>query len=122
MICTVATAWSFDRSAAKLKTLCSINVSDDTIERVCQHQGEKARHWLRGATETVERFDTASGDPEFYSDGLKINTTDGWREMRLNLVQKTGACDASDTGSVEAAGAAGAERATGLLPASPTVD
>ena len=88
MICTVATAWSFDRSAAKLKTLCSIHVSDDTIERVCQHQGEKARHWLRGASETVELFDQAPGDPEFYSDGLKINTTDGWREMRLNLLQK----------------------------------
>lgn len=25
---------------------------------------------------------------EFYSDGLKVNTTDGWKEMRLNLLQK----------------------------------
>ena len=44
--------------------------------------------WLRGSTETVETFGRASGEPEFYSDGLKVNTTGGWREMRLNLLQK----------------------------------
>ena len=88
IITTVSTAWSFDRASVKLATLCAMKVSDDTIERVCQSEGEQARHWLRGATELVEGFTKAPGKPEFYSDGLKINTTDGWREIRLNLLQK----------------------------------
>jgi hypothetical protein len=88
VIVTVSTAWSFDRASAKLKDLCHINVSDDTVERLCQHEGEQARQWLRGEQKTVDAFAQTPGDPEFYSDGLKINTTDGWREMRLNLLQK----------------------------------
>ena len=88
VIVTVATAWSFDRAAVKLKEVCHISVSDDTIERVCQHEGESARRWLRGRPQTARAFAAAPGAAEFYSDGLKVNTTGGWREMRLNLLQK----------------------------------
>ncbi|HVT88075.1 MAG TPA: hypothetical protein VHD56_04420 [Tepidisphaeraceae bacterium] len=88
VITTVATAWSFDRASQKLKNLCHMGVSDDTIERVCQHEGEQARRWLRVTEPTAQAFKKASGDPEMYSDGLKVNTTGGWREMRLNLLQK----------------------------------
>jgi hypothetical protein len=88
MVVTVSTAWSFDRAAAKLSELCHIKISDDTIERVCQHEGEEARRWLRDAHPVVQTFAQAAGEAEFYSDGLKVNTTDGWREMRLNLLQK----------------------------------
>lgn len=88
VIATVSTAWSFDRASAKLKDICHMNVSDDTIERVCQHEGEEARKWLRADQKTVEAFEKAAGEPEFYSDGLKVNTRGGWREMRLNLLQK----------------------------------
>jgi hypothetical protein len=88
LITTVATAWSFDRASMKLKDICHMNVSDDTIERVCQHEGEAARKWLRVTEPTIEAFEKAPGDPEIYSDGLKVNTTWGWREMRLNLLQK----------------------------------
>jgi hypothetical protein len=88
VIVTVSTAWSFDRASAKLKEICHMNISDDTIEEVCQTEGEEARQWLRENNRTVEAFKKAPGAPEFYSDGLKINTTDGWREMRLNLLQK----------------------------------
>ena len=88
VIATVSTAWSFDRASVKLKDICHMTVSDDTIERVCQHEGEEARQWLRGNLKMVQAFSQASGEAEFYSDGLKINTTGGWREMRLNLLQK----------------------------------
>lgn len=88
VIVTVSCAWSFDRASEKLKDICHLNVSDDTIERVCQHEGEQARKWLREDRATVESFEKAPGEAEFYSDGLKMNTTGGWREMRLNLLQK----------------------------------
>jgi hypothetical protein len=88
MISTVATAWSFDRASAKLKDICHLPVSDDTIERVCQAEGEAARQWLRVSPPTAQAFADAPGEPELYSDGLKVNTTEGWREMRLNLLQK----------------------------------
>jgi len=88
IITTVSTVWSFDRASQKLQEICQMNVSDDTIERICQHEGERARRWLRGDEQTSKAFAQAKGEAELYSDGLKINTTDGWREMRLNLLQK----------------------------------
>ncbi len=89
VIVAVSVAWSFDRAAAKLKQICQMRVSDDTIERVCQDEGERARKWLREAAGPVAAsFARARGEPEFYSDGLKVNTVGGWREMRLNLLQK----------------------------------
>ena len=88
VIVTVSTAWSFDRASRKLKDICRMNVSDDTIERVCQHEGEEARKWLRENGKATETFNAAKGEVEFYSDGLKVNTTNGWKEMRLNLLQK----------------------------------
>jgi hypothetical protein len=90
VIVAVSTAWSFDRASRKLKDICHMTVSDDAIERVCQHEGEEARRWLRDNQTMVDAFKQASGEPEFYSDGLKVNTTEGWREMRVNLVQKRG--------------------------------
>ena len=93
VVVTVATGWSFDRAAAKLAEVCAMKLSDDTVERICQDEGERARKWLRGGgggggNELVDAFAKASGEPEFYSDGLTVNTTGGWREMRLNLLQK----------------------------------
>ena len=88
VIVVVSTAWSFDRSSQKLKEICHMNVSDDTIERVCQSEGEAARQWLRENQKATDSFKAAKGEVEFYSDGLKVNTTGGWREMRLNLLQK----------------------------------
>lgn len=89
MIVTVASAWSFDRASAKMADICHVRVSDDTIERICQHEGEQVRKWLRGDDpELIEAFDKTPGEVELYSDGLKVNTTEGWREMRLNLLQK----------------------------------
>lgn len=88
MITTVATVWSFDRSSEKLKDLCHLSVSDDTIERVSQQEGVQVQKWLRGNEQTRRAFEDAPGEPEIYSDGLKVNTTEGWREMRLNLLQK----------------------------------
>lgn len=92
MIVTLSTVWSFDNTSSKLAEICAMKVSDDTVERICQDEGERARKWLRGGEGTshplVKAFEKARGEAEFYSDGLKINTTGGWREMRLNLLQK----------------------------------
>lgn len=98
VIVTVATAWSFDRASVKLKDICHMKGSDDTIERVCQHEGEEARKWLRVTDPTAEAFGRAPGEPEMYSDGLKVNTTEGWREMRLNLLQKRERAEAVSPG------------------------
>jgi hypothetical protein len=101
MLTLAGTSWSFDRAAAHLKEFCHLDVSDDTIERVCQEEGQRARKWMGQAQEPVEAFEKAEGEAEFSSDGVRINTVEGWREMRLSILAKrrpTLACPAENWG------------------------
>jgi hypothetical protein len=88
MVTLAGTSWSFDRASSHLKEFCHIEVSDDTIERVSQEEGERARKWMNESSDPVEAFQQASGDAEFSTDGVKINTVDEWREMRLSVLAK----------------------------------
>ena len=99
LLTLAGTSWSFDRAAAHLHELCHIQVSDDTIERVCQEEGQRAGKWMEQAVEPVEAFARASGIAEFSTDGVQINTMDGWREMRLSMLAKrqpAGPCEPQD--------------------------
>jgi len=99
MLTLAGTSWSFDAASSHLKEFCHIHVSDDTIERVCQEEGGRAQKWMNESGEPVEAFAKASGVAEFSSDGVKINTTDDWREMRLSTLARreaTGACEPRD--------------------------
>ena len=92
-------SWSFDRASAHLKEFCHLSVSDDTIERVCQEQGERARRWMAESDEPAKAFAAAAGAAEFSTDGVTVNTTGGWREMRLTTLAKrrpASPCDPSE--------------------------
>ena len=88
MVTLAGTSWPFDRAEAHLLELCHVRVSDDTIERVCQEEAARVRTWMEESPEPVESFQQARGLPEFSSDGVKINTVNGWREMRLSVLAK----------------------------------
>lgn len=99
IVTLAGTSWSFDRASEHLEEFCRLVVSDDTIERVCQEEGERAKRWMEQSTEPVKAFEKATGQAEFSTDGVKINTTGGWREMRLSVLAKrepTTHCDPSE--------------------------
>ena len=81
-------SWSFDRASRHLKEFCHLEVSDDTIERVCQEEGRRAQRWMAQAPEPAEAFARAAGAVEFETDGVHVNTVGGWREMRLTTLAK----------------------------------
>lgn len=98
MITLAGASWSFDRASRNLEEFCHLRVSDDTIERVCQEEGERAKQWLKTDEAPVKAFAEAAGEVEFSTDGTCVNTVDGWREMRLSTVLKrepATPCDAS---------------------------
>ena len=88
MLTLAGTTWPFDLAAQRLKELCHLQTSDDTIERVCQEEGQRAQRFMKESPAPPEAFAKAEGHVEFYTDGVKINTVDGWREMRLSVVAK----------------------------------
>lgn len=88
LITLAGTSWSFDRASAHLKEFAHLSVSDDTIERVCQEQGERAKQWIRQSQAPAATLAAGRGDVEFSSDGTSVNTTGGWREMRLSTLAR----------------------------------
>ena len=79
---------SFDQASKRLAELCQLQVSNDVVRRVCNEEGEQAVQWLKNAEAPAQQMAQATGEVEFYSDGVKVNTVDGWREMRVSVFAK----------------------------------
>jgi hypothetical protein len=63
-------------------------VCDTTIRSVCHSHGGRLRDWQRDDPAAAAAFREAAGDVEFQTDGTAVNTTQGWREMRLSIFAK----------------------------------
>jgi hypothetical protein len=87
-LCLAGASWSFERAAANLKEFCGLAVCDNTIRSVCHDHGGAVRSWQRDDPGASEAFRSAGGDVEFQTDGTMVNTTTGWREMRLSIFAK----------------------------------
>jgi hypothetical protein len=70
--------------------LCGLSVCDNTIRRVCHEHGGAVRDWQRDGPAAAAAFRAAGGDVEFQTDGTAVNTTGGWRELRLSIFAKRG--------------------------------
>jgi len=88
LVCLAGASWSFDRASANLKEFCGLSVCDNTIRAVCHEHGGVMRDWQRDDPRASTAFRTADGDVEFQTDGTMVNTTNGWREMRLSIFAK----------------------------------
>lgn len=88
LLCLVGAEWSFDRCARYLRDLAGLVVCDNTVRRVCDRHGASMRAWQRGGPGADGPFREAGGDVEFQTDGTCVNTTTGWREVRLSIFAK----------------------------------
>ncbi len=88
MLALAGMSWSFDTASERLEEFCLLKVSNDTIRRVSEKEGQGAEQWISKSAEPGKAFEQAEGEQEFYTDGVTVNTTEGWRDLRLNVVAK----------------------------------
>jgi len=88
LISLAAASWSCDVSSERLAELCGISVSDTSTRKIAQATGARRLEWRRTEPEAVSEFRTATGDVEFTTDGTSVNTTEGWREVKLGIFSK----------------------------------
>lgn len=88
MVVLAGSGCSFDEASRNLKELSHLQLSNDVIRRVCNEEGRAVRKWMNSSPEPKKAFDAARGVVEFSTDGLKINTVDGWREIRQSVISK----------------------------------
>jgi hypothetical protein len=88
LLCLAGVGRSFDEAARLLRELAGLIVCDNTVRKVCDDHGGKSRAWQRDDPESSRAFRAAAGDTEFQTDGTGVNTTKGWREIRLSIFAK----------------------------------
>ena len=91
LVTLAGSTWSFDQAADKLGEFCGLRVSNDVIRAVCDEEGQRVQQWVRTSPAPAAALANAAGDVEFYTDGVKVNTVGGWREMRLSVFAKRAA-------------------------------
>lgn len=93
LLCLAGTSWSFDSASTYLQEFCGLCVSDNTIRKVCQQQATQVEQWQQNDPEATRCFRRAEGGVEFTTDGTCVNTTAGWKEMRVGVFAKRPAGD-----------------------------
>jgi hypothetical protein len=88
LICLLGAEHSFERSARLLREVAGLSVCDNTVRTLCDQHGGAARAWQREDPKAAQPFREAKGDVEFQTDGTSVNTTNGWREIRLSIFAK----------------------------------
>ena len=88
LVCLAGVSWSFDKASELLQEFCGLEVSDTTIRQACHEHGAKMKHWQQESADACTAFQQAQGEAEFSTDGTSVNTTKGWREMRLGVFAK----------------------------------
>jgi hypothetical protein len=96
MVTLAGSGCSFDEAAEKLRELCHFEVSNDVIRRVCNEEGEEAAQWLEEASDPVQEIARAKGELEFYTDGVKVNSVEGWKELRVSVFAKREATEPAE--------------------------
>jgi hypothetical protein len=90
LLCLAGAEQSFERAARLLRELAGLHICDNTVRGACDRHGGLMRAWQRDDPAAGAAFREAEGDVEFQTDGTSVNTTGGWREIRLSIFAKRG--------------------------------
>ena len=85
LICLLGGQNAFAVAARLLAECCGGKVSDETIRRACQAEATRIAAFGASSPAVAGVFAAAAGDVEFQTDAAKVNTTGGWRDMKIGI-------------------------------------
>jgi hypothetical protein len=88
LVCFFAAANSFAKASAGLKEACGWSVSDETIRLACYKEADRIQGWIDADERAYQGFLGAAGEIELQIDAAKVNTFDGWRDMKIAIYAK----------------------------------
>jgi hypothetical protein len=89
LVCLSGGRHSFAEAERQLGEFLGWDVSDETIRRACLDESRLMAGWRGqggvGAPVTAAAFQRAAGAIEFQTDAAKVNTTGGWRDVKIGV-------------------------------------
>jgi hypothetical protein len=83
LACRLAADRSFDVAAERLFELCGVRADAETLRRHCTAAGAAVAAWTRTNPASAAPFRAAAGEVEVQVDAGKVNTTGGWRDLKV---------------------------------------
>jgi hypothetical protein len=85
LICLLGGRNSFAVAEHLLSECCGWSVSDERIRRACEAESTRIADFRANSPAVAAVFAEAAGDVEFQADAAKVNTTGGWRDMKIGI-------------------------------------
>jgi hypothetical protein len=87
MACLLGVQRSFEKAEVALLEVAGWKLDDNTIRRLCHTTAARASS-TRERRGTAEAFARAGGDPEVQIDAGKVNTLEGWRDLKVAVLAR----------------------------------
>jgi hypothetical protein len=87
LLCLAGASWSFQKASQYLKEFTGLSACANTVRSVCEQEGPRIEAW-QATPEASEKYRKSPGFAEFQTDGTCVNTTEGWKEMRVGVFAK----------------------------------
>lgn len=84
LVCLTGGQHAFAPAARLLAACCGWTLSDETIRLACERQAGRIAEF-HATPAAVAGFSQAVGEVEFQLDATTVNTTGGWRDMKLGI-------------------------------------
>lgn len=88
MLCLAGASWSYAGASRYLDELSGLKVSPNTVRSVCQREATGIESWQGNHPCAGETYRKTPGKDEFETDGTCVNTSQGWKEMRVGVFAK----------------------------------
>ena len=79
---------SFGKAEQRLKKLCGISISENTIKMLCDKESAKIEQWQKTGVRATLLFRNSYGELEFTTDSTMVNTLGGWREVCIGIFSR----------------------------------
>jgi hypothetical protein len=85
LVCLLGGQRSFADAERLLAECCGWKVSDELVRQVCEAESKQIAQFRANSPAIAEAFAKAAGEFEFQTDAAKVNTTEGWRDMKIGI-------------------------------------
>jgi hypothetical protein len=88
LACRAGAGHSFAEAEELLADLCGWQISDERLRQACHEEAQRIAQWQEKNPAATAAFAKAKGVVEFQTDGVKVNTDTGWRDMKIGIFAK----------------------------------
>lgn len=87
MACLLGVQQSFAKAEVALREVAGWEIDDNTLRRLCHATAARVQA-RRGERATAALFGASEGDAELHIDAGKVNTPEGWRDVKVGAFAK----------------------------------